>query len=194
MTPNELDLLKAQADQMGISYKSNIGVETLRAKIKAKLDGVDDTTDDDNDGIPDAAEKNPPAKHVKTKAEVEQGIRDKQGKEQLALIRVRISCLNPMKAALQGEIVTVANKFVGTVRKFIPFGEATDNGYHVPLILLNELKARKFNSVKTKKGDKGAIDISQRLVPEFAIEELEPLTMEELGKLAASQMAAQGLG
>jgi len=193
MTPNELDLLKARADQMGISYKSNIGLETLRAKIQAKLDGVTDPTDDDHDGIPDAAEKNPPAKRVKTKAEAEQEIRDAQNRDQLALVRVRINCLNPMKAALQGEIVTVANKFVGTVRKFIPFGEATDNGYHVPLILLNELKSRKFNSVKTKKGINGSIDITQRLVPEFAIEELEPLTMEELDKLAASQMASAGL-
>jgi hypothetical protein len=182
----ELDLLKAQAAQMGISYKGNIGVDSLKARIKAKLEGTDTAEE------PEEAEDAPQAKPL-TKAQVEQATREKQNKEELKLIRVRIACLNPAKAQLQGEIITVANKYVGTVRKFIPFGEASDAGYHVPAILLRELKARQFNSVKTTKGDKGQIVVNQRLVPEFAIEELEPLTQEELDKLAATQMAAAGL-
>lgn len=193
MTLSEIEILKAQADQMGIPYKSNISVSTLKARIQAKLDGAEDTTDIDEDGIPDVLEKNPPVARAKSVAEQRQEFRDIQMRDMMALVRVRISCLNPAKAALQGEIVTVGNRYVGTVRKFIPFGEATDNGYHVPRILLDELKSRRFNSVKTKKGDKGAIEVTQRLVPEFAIEELEPLTAEELAQLAAQQMAAAGL-
>ena len=42
MSSNELDLLKMQAQQLGISYKGNIGVESLRARIKAKLEGTEE--------------------------------------------------------------------------------------------------------------------------------------------------------
>ncbi len=190
----EIELLKAQADQLGIPYKANIGVETLRSRIHAKLEGTEDTADADADvdgnGVPAAAENNSPQL---TKAQRLQATRDRQMKEMTRLIRVRINCLNPLKGQLKGEIVTVANSFVGTVRKFIPFGEATDNGYHVPKILLDELKARRFNSVQTRKGPNGEILPNQRLVPEFSIEELEPLTKEDLAKLAAAQKAAAGL-
>ena len=188
MTLNELDLLKQKADLMGISYKSNIGVEALKAKINAKLNDEPEPTDPEDTANANAG--NTPRK--KTKAEVEQELRDDMQKNQMALVRVRISCLNPLKAQIKGEIVTVANRYIGTVRKFIPFGEATDNGYHIPRILLAELKSRKFNSVTTKKGPNGQLLPTQRLVPEFAIEELEPLTQAELDKLASAQLAAEG--
>lgn len=200
---NELDTLKARADQMGITYKSNIGVEALKAKINAKLDdkpdpGDGDTTPEAGNDLPPVANAptttSPPAApaRAKTKSEIEQDIRDDQQKNLMALVRVRITCLNPLKGQIKGEIITVANRYVGTVRKFVPFGEATDNGYHLPRILLNELKSRKFNSVTTKKGPNGQLLPTQRLVPEFAIEELPALTQAELDKLASAQLAAEG--
>lgn len=190
MTLNELDILKQKADLMGISYKSNIGIEALRNKVNAKLAGTEDRTDENGNEIPDAAEVPVPKKL--SKEEQEQAIRDDMYTNQMALVRVRISCLNPAKAQIKGEIITVANRYLGTVRKFVPFGEVTDNGYHIPRVLLNELKSRKFNSVSTKKGPNGQLLPVQRLVPEFAIEELEPLSMAELDKLAAAQLAAEG--
>lgn len=190
MTLNELDILKQKADLMGISYKSNIGIEALRNKVNAKLAGTEDRTDDNGNEIPDAAEVPVPKKL--SKEEQEQAIRDDMYTNQMALVRVRISCLNPAKAQIKGEIITVANRYLGTVRKFVPFGEATDNGYHIPRVLLNELKSRKFNSISTKKGPNGQLLPVQRLVPEFAIEELEQLSMAELDKLAAAQLAAEG--
>ena len=36
---SELDILKAQADRMGISYKANISLTTLKAKIQLVQDG-----------------------------------------------------------------------------------------------------------------------------------------------------------
>ncbi len=190
MTLNELDILKQKADLMGISYKANIGIEALRNKVNAKLAGTEDRTDDNGNEIPDAAEVPVPKKL--SKEEQEQAIRDDMYTNQMALVRVRISCLNPAKAQIKGEIITVANRYLGTVRKFVPFGEATDNGYHIPRVLLNELKSRKFNSISTKKGPNGQLLPVQRLVPEFAIEELEQLSLGELDKLAAAQMAADG--
>lgn len=192
MSSNELDLLKMQAQQLGISYKGNIGVESLRARIKAKLEGTEEEGGEEEEADTASENQAPDAPTGKklTKAEQEQKFRDDQARDELKLIRVRVACLNPNKAQLRGEIITVANKYVGTVRKFIPFGEDSDAGYHVPAILLRELRSRKFNSVKTTKGDKGQMIVTQRLVPEFSIEELEPLTQEELDKLAAVQQAA----
>ena len=186
----ELDLLKQQADKLGITYRDNIGIETLKNRIAAKLEGGEQQEEQEEE---EEQEEQKPASNNKKEKESEQQVRDRLRKEMLKLVRVRITCMNPLKAQLPGEIFTVANKYLGTVRKFIPYGEATDNGYHVPKILLDELKSRKFNSVQTKKGDKGAVQLQQRLVPEFSIEELPPLTKEELAKLAASQTAAAGL-
>lgn len=213
MTLNELDTLKARADQMGITYKSNIGVEALKAKINAKLDDKPDPGDGDEaqagttaqteTGTPAAnaaaaqtkviqAPPAPPAPVELTKAQQEQKFRNEQQKEHMALVRVRISCLNPMKSQVKGEFITVANKYLGTVTKFVPFGEQTDEGFHIPKILLAEMRNRKFNSVTTKKGPNGQMLPTQRLVPEFAIEELEPLTEQELARLAAAQLAESG--
>lgn len=218
MTLNELDTLKARADQMGITYKSNIGVEALKAKINAKLDDKPDPGDGDEAQAATTAQTEtgttsanaaaaqtqvqqtqvtqappaPPAPVELTKAQQEQKFRDEQQKEHMALVRVRISCLNPMKSQVKGEFITVANKYLGTVTKFVPFGEQTDEGFHIPKILLSEMRSRKFNSVTTKKGPNGQMLPTQRLVPEFAIEELEPLTQAELDRLASAQLAESG--
>lgn len=59
--------------------------------------------------------------------------------------------------------------------------------------MVDELKAREFNQVRTRKGDKGQTIIEQRLVKEYNIVELEPLTEKELAELARQQAAAAGL-
>jgi len=175
----ELEALKARAKVMGISFSPKIGIERLRAKIDAKLNPVVEEID--------SAEE--------TETQRKARIRKQQREEQMALVRCRIANLNPSKRDLRGEIFTVANKYVGTVRKFIPYGEATDNGYHVPKILYEQLKSRKFLQVNTR-NDRSAgnqIVVDQRWVPEFSIEVLPRLTQEELDKLAAAQAAAGGV-
>lgn len=210
--PTELQLLKERAQLMGISHSPNIGVEALRAKIDAAREGLPDP----GEGTPSASTEelaqltagvNPPAvvnqpkvitertaPPLLTDKQLMQAEREKQWAEQLALVRIRITCLNPAKKELQGEVITVANDFVGTVKKFIPFGEATDSGYHIPQILLTELQSRQFNQIKTKKGiGPGQVEIQQRLVKEFAIEILPPLSQEEMQQLANQQAAAAGM-
>ena len=176
----ELAALKARAKTMGLKVSPKIGLERLKAKIEAKLN-------------PSAEENADPGEETDIQRKAR--IRKKQIAEQMALVRCRIANLNPSKRDLRGEIFTVANKYVGTVRKFIPYGEATDNGYHIPKILYEQLKARKFLQVNTR-NDRSAgnqIVVDQRWVPEFSIEVLPSLTQEELDKLAASQAAAGGV-
>lgn len=174
----ELALLKQRADVMGIKYKGNIGLDTLKAKIEAVSDKTDEDEDEDTTEM--------------SQSQLEQNTRDKLQKSKMKLVRCRISNLNPAKNDVQGEIITVANRFVGTVRKFIPFGEQTDGGYHIPQILVDELNTRKFQQIRTKRV-KGQLVNESRMVKEFSIEILPPLTEEELSQLADRQQAAQRL-
>ena len=176
----ELAALKERAKMMGLKLPPKIGLEKLKAKIEAKLN-------------PTVEEYVDPGEETEIQRKAR--IRKKQITEQMVLIRCRIANLNPSKRDLRGEIFTVANKYVGTVRKFIPYGEATDNGYHIPNIIYEQLKTRKFLQVNTR-NDRSAgnqIVVDQRWVPEFSIEVLPQLTPEELDKLAASQAAAGGV-
>lgn len=178
--PTEAEIktaLKAKADLLGIKYPNNITIDTLRAKIAEAQ-----------------AEEEKPAVNEGAVESSFTSIRAKQRAEQMRLVRLRIANMNPDKADLPGEIITVRTKYLGIVKKFIPFGEATENGYHVPYILYEYMKTRKFLQKKTKQNRQtGQISVSTNWVPEFSIEVLDPLTKDELQKLAAQQAAAAGL-
>lgn len=114
--------------------------------------------------------------------------------EQMKLVRLRITNLDPKKKDLQGEIMTVANEHLGTVRKFIPFGEVTEEGYHVPYCLYQMMKERRFQNIRTIKGRDGQLRTETNWAPEFALEVLDPLTPQELRDLATAQAAAGSVG
>lgn len=182
--PTRLQALKQKATLMGISFSNNIGEEALAKKIEDKLAGgapVAQTSElNPLDG--DVAGEKPKAKMT---------LRQRQIAEQMALTRVRITCMNPQKKDLQGEIYTVANEFIGNVRKFIPYGEASEGGYHIPKCLLTMLQEKKFLQITTVKDKRtGTTRPVTREVREFAIEILPPLTKEELHDLATAQIAA----
>lgn len=182
--PDELTMLKQRATQMGIKFRPQIGVDSLRDKVNAAIKGTPEPKDEVSE---DSDE--PAISETQRKANV----RQKMKKEQMKLVRVRITNMNPNKKDLAGEIFTVASKYLGIVKKFVPYGEATEDGYHLPLVMLNQLKSRKFLSIKTRRDrTNGNIIVDQRWAPEFAIEELEPLTPVELKELAASQAAKGG--
>lgn len=174
---DELALLKERADVLGIPYKSNIGVETLRARIN---DAVSKSED--------APEPDPAA------PETAQDLRDRLQREAMALIRCRIANLNPDKRDLPGEIITVANRYIGTVAKFVPFGEASENGYHLPKVIYDELISRRFQHVSLKKLPNGQEEVIRRMVPEYNVEVLPKLSPEEISELAVKQAAAERLG
>lgn len=183
-TPEEeLVALKERADLMGIKYSPNIGVDALRKRVTEALQSNSSGSDPETQ----EAEEGAPAQETRAQ------IRQRMQRDEMRLIRVRIQNLNPQKKDLQGEYFTVANKYIGEVKKFIPYNE-TENGYHIPLILLKQLKNRKFLNIKTKRNKlNGQIVVEQNWAPEFAIEELPQLTEKELKQLAAQQAAAAGM-
>ena len=198
--PTELDLLKQRATLMGISFSNNIGEETLRQRIADKQAELEAAAsgEQNNEGEvnqqPEQKEVNAleaGASPKETTTERQLTLREKIRQEQMRLVRVRITCLDPKKKDLPGEILTVANEYLGTVRKFIPFGEVTDDGYHIPYCLYKMLDARKFLNIRTFKDRRtGTVRVESGYVKEFALEVLVPLTPAELAKLATAQKAA----
>lgn len=182
-----LPILKQRADLMGITYSNNIGYDALKEKIDAKLNGEQAQSIKEANDAMDSGTKSAPLGEDLDKLSPADRLR----REQLALVRVRITNMDPKKKDLPGEIFTVANRVLGTIRKFIPYGEQTENGYHIPVILFNELNSRKFNHVTTKKDPATKTDVPvSKWVKEFSLEVLPPLTKEELEQLATAQIAA----
>jgi hypothetical protein len=180
---SELDMLKKRADVMGVKYSNNIGLEALRARVEAKMNGEPDPTPTDQ---PNPFEDgNELASDV---PETKMQIRARLQKEALKLVRCRIANLDPKKKDLKGEIITVGNEFIGTIKKYVPFGEITDNGWHVPQIIYDELNSRRFLNIRVTKKN-GREHIEQNMSKEFALEVLDQLTPQELARLAAAQAA-----
>lgn len=195
--PTELELLKQRANMMGITHSNNISVETLRQKINDKMAGNQEEPVQPQQTNPFEVAKNEEAISIvqaelnPTKAERKLTLREHLRREHMKLVRVRITCLDPKKKDLPGEVLTVANEHIGTVRKFVPYGEFTDEGYHLPWCLYTFMKNRKFTSVTTKTDRiTGQITVNTRDVAEFSLDILDPLTEQELHDLAVAQLAA----
>lgn len=185
----ELDMLKARAKLMGISFSPNLkDPEVLKAKIAAKVNEEEPKEEVASTVSPELTNTTPVTKAM-TADEKRRAMRD----ENLKLIRLRITNMDPKKKDLPGEIFAVGNDVMGVVRKFIPYGEQTDNGYHVPYILYKAMLKRRFLDIKVTKNSKGQEQVIQRWVKEFALDVLPPLTPAEIAKLAANQAAAGGV-
>lgn len=187
--PDELAMLKSRAKMMGIAFSNNISLDTLKERIRQKMENETvQTTASARDDFP----ADPAAAPVKKVTK--QSLRQQLYQENMKLVRLRITNLDPKKRELPGEIITLANEYLGTVRKFIPYGAVTDSGYHVPYCIYKMLKRRQFLSITTRKiPGTDRTSVEQRLVSEFALDVLPPLTPSEIAKLAASQAAAGGV-
>lgn len=181
----EIQMLRERADLMGVKYHPNIGIEKLKEKLAAKQgdktpDDLD--VDDQNKLLQQVAGRSPD--DVETPAMVRMRLR----KKALELVRIRITCMNPIKGNLKGVIPSVGNAQIGFVKKYIPFN--AEQGWHVPRILLNQLMEKKYVShYEVKVGNKKIK--RHKLLPEYSIEILPPLTIEEIKDLAHRQLASQ---
>lgn len=173
---DELASLKARADKLGLKYHPSISVAKLREKVQEAL--ADDSEP--------AKEASPVASGKETDGQV----RARKRREANALIRIRVSCMNPQKKEWDGEIFTTGNSTVGTIKKYVPFN--TEEGYHVPHMIYEQLVQRQcqvFHTVRDSRGNKSR---KGKLIKEFAIEVLAPLTVKELQELAQRQAMASG--
>lgn len=198
--PDELESLKARADMMGIKYHPKTGVDKLKAKINNVLEGKSPDEDDFEEVAPVVAKEAKQAKaRTKSGKPVSKLLTNKEFREHdfsvrqreaQKLVRIRITCMNPNKKNWEGEIISVGSAKMGTLKKYVPFD--APNGWHVPNMILQELKDRKFTTFFTVTGPRGNKIRKGKLVPEFSVEVLPPLTAGERQELIRQQALAEG--
>ena len=187
---DELALLKERAKQMGIPFSNNISLETLRKRISDKMEDKD--VPEVNPLTGDAEIAAITSAPVKLDAKQNAlALRKMMQREQMKLVRVRITNMDPKKKDLPGEIWTVSNEYLGNVRKMIPYGEQTDEGFHIPYCLFRLLQSKRFLHIRTVKDRVTGVERQDKQwVKEFSLDVLPDLTKEELARLAAAQAAA----
>lgn len=209
-TPSELDLLKSRAKQMGIKFHHKIGAVKLNKLIQEKMgQKTDEETfpDVDVDGT-DEAEGNvkevveeitntytsapTPTKHIPPKKETKAQRNTRMRKDASRQIRISVSCMNPAKKDYEGEYYTAGNGVVGFFTKYIPFN--AEDGWHVPNILYKHLIERQCQVFYTAKGPRGNKVRKGKLIKEFSIQVLPPLTRAEIKELAIKQSMAGTIG
>ena len=188
---DELTFLKERAKVMGIPFSNNISLETLRKRIADKKEGKDEPEVNPLDGDSEIAAITTDAPKKLDAKQNALALRKLMHREQMKLVRVRITNMDPKKKDLPGEIWTVANEYLGNVRKMIPYGEQTDDGFHIPYCLFRLLQSKRFLHIRTVKDRVTGLERQEnQWVKEFSLDVLPDLTKEELARLAAAQAAA----
>lgn len=190
-TPDELTLLKDRATMLGIKYHPSIGLDKLKAKVAAKMSGdTVEETDEPTEEIPTAA----PSKNVvklKLKNEEKHARNQRLKRNAEKLVRVRITCMNPNKKDWSGEIITVSNRAIGTIKKFVQFD--AEDGYHIPNAIYLQLIDRKCQVFVTGRDGRGNKVRKSKMIKEYGIEVMDQLTPEEIEDLAKRQALAHSI-
>lgn len=183
--PDELELLKNRAKQMGINFHPSIGIKKLRSKVSNAQKGVSDEDGADAAfSIEDVPNTTVPP--IESRMQKINRLRKEAGRQ----VRIRVSCMNPNKREWEGEVYTVSNSVVGTFKKYVPFN--AENGWHVPAIILKHMQEKECQVFHTVKNDRGQKVRVGKMIKELNIEVLEPLTRAELDSLAQRQAMASG--
>lgn len=181
-----LTVLKARADLMGVKYHPSISLEKLRDKVAAAL-----AADGGAASEGEAAAVETPQASTGEVVETEGQRKKRKKAEAAALVRIRISCMNPAKKEWDGEIFTAGNSLVGTFSKYVPFN--AEEGWHVPKIILEMIQARQCQVFVSDRTARGVTVRKGKLIKEFAVEVLPALTPAELAELARRQAVAQSV-
>lgn len=207
LAQDELLTLKARATQMGIKFRPEIGLDKLKIKVNLALQSPEVTNEQipknsselvSNETIHDdvmtndnVTRKNMPSVVPTVGIETFNEKRNRLKRESFKLIRIRATCMNPNKNDHDGEVFTVGNSIIGSVKRFVPFN--ADEGWHVEYIIYQAMKERQCQVFYTFKAADGSKVRRGKLIKEFAIEVMDALTTNELGDLAKTQAISRSL-
>lgn len=109
--------------------------------------------------------------------------KDSLEKQANKLIRCIITCHNPAKTKVGGEIIAVGNSVIPEQKKFIKY----DVPYHISQLMYNVLKEKTYTRFKTVNS---LTEKTQKAyqAKEYAIEILPPLTSEEYEAIRQRQI------
>lgn len=157
-SPSVLDNLKTQADIMGIAYNPKVTAKDLRKQLLASLA-------EDDDGDENTGEE-----------------RQRIEREAMKLVRCIITPMDNQLKEHQGQIFTIGNSIIPMTAKFVLFDEI----YHLPKIMVDHIKEQQMQYFVNEKRNGKTVRVS-RMRKAYSVQELEPLTKEELAELARSQ-------
>ena len=109
----------------------------------------------------------------------------------MKLVRVIVTPNDPLMVNYPGLIFTVGMSGINNgrmIKKFVPF--SNEEGWHVPEIILRQIESAEMQQFKTVTRPNGEKELESYITKKFNVRILEPLTAEEMKKLAASQQAA----
>lgn len=176
--PSELDTLKARADLLGLDYHHKIGADKLRKQIRDHLEPPVETP-------PAKQEDEAPLVQTPNAAMARSTILQGKKKEANKLVRIRVTCMNPNKREWEGEIFAAGNRYIGNIKKYIPFDNA--EGWHVPQILVDVIKSKRFQMFVERRNARGDKYKQGKLIPEYSVEIMPSLTEKQLEELARKQ-------
>jgi hypothetical protein len=178
---------RTHADELGIKYHHNANDVTIQKLIDAS-EAAQADPNKMADGVLSKEECIPMSAE---EYNLKSGKTAQSKRQECArLIRVRIQNMNPAKKDWPGEILSTGSAKLGTFKKYVPYDSAEP--YHVPKILFDMMSEKKCTVFYTMKDERGNKIRKGRLVSEFALEVLDPLTADELSDLARTQALQAG--
>jgi len=105
-------------------------------------------------------------------------------KEAERLVRCRVSCMNPDKNGIPGEVKSVGNRFIGQITQYVPYN---NEPIHLRHIIFEMLKECKYTMHVISKNKLGMDVTTPKQVKEFNIEILPFLTQAEIDDLKHQQ-------
>lgn len=204
---NTIEEVRAQADELGIKYHHRAGVEKIQGLINEhlvkqatnpavseQLVQTTNTTEKPKIGVPGERTFNGKrgslvSLDIGNRAEYERLKRNDDAHRVSELIRARITCMNPNKKDWPGEVISVGSRKHGTFKKFIPFD---GQPYHIPRIIYDYLCERECSVFYNVRDRRNGTVRRAKLIKEFAIDVLPPLSPKELEDLRRKQAMKQG--
>lgn len=176
------DELKVRAEELGLSYNSNIKTDALSELITNAENGL---TPEIVAAAKEAEEvtkklvaEKPVEVVVENKAKTVGQVKAEARKNALKLVRCVVASMDKDKADLSGEIISCGNSMTGMIKKFIPFGKE----WHVPTVILETLKDKKMLMTRDRRTEKGTVKEHYE-VSQYNVQILPDLTQEELNRL-----------
>lgn len=176
------DELKARAEELGLSYNSNIKTDALAELITNAENGLTPEIVAAAKEAEEVAKKlvaeKPVEVVVENKAKTVGQVKAEARKNAMKLVRCVVASMDKDKADLSGEIISCGNSMTGMIKKFIPFGKE----WHVPTVILETLKDKKMLMTRDRRTDKGTVKEHYE-VSQYNVQILPDLTQEELNRL-----------
>ena len=174
--------VKAELTGRGIKVHHKNSEKKLRETLQADVDK--------NDAKVPAAVESSPVEPPKAKVKAKKAPAMTLEQKCMHLKRIIVTPNDPEMSGHAGQIFTVVVSAVNggkAIKKYVPFNN--EEGWHVPQVILNQIEQGEMQKFKTVTMPNGEKQLEPYITKKFNVRILDPLTKEELERLAASQAA-----